>query len=280
MLEKNIISQANLPLATISEPAYGIQDTWIRILDGNGKVSVYDKKYVSIEGESSADTAMAYYKFNKDEHGNEFAANFNQLSYQLSFDLKMPIPNSGVYDEFFINAQYEAWKATFTPVGDYKYEKDNNVYTIDGYTPYFDNIIPICGTYKLGETNIQTYAGGQAAPKVSHNTANIYGKFNEQISLTNPANLKHFMLGIVPEKMRFKAKNTETFAQYCERNQAVIGDCDGFNNEIDYIVATGRYKLALLLATSENASTGKIVQKKYIVHRLIDGYVDFTEKEI
>ena len=278
MLEKNIISGSNISLTSIEEPAYGIQSNWVRILDNNGKASIYDKTYIAIQGESTEDTAMAYYKFYRDEYGNEFAPNFNQLSYQLSFDLKMPMPSTGIYDDDAIKAQYEVWKSSFIPVGDFKYEKDNNVYTLDGYTPYFNNFIPICGSFKLGTSNIQTYAGGSAVSGVAHNSSNVYGKFNEAISLTDPSNMRHFMLGLVPEKMRFKAKNTETFAQYCERNGVSVGSCDGFNNEIDYELATGRYKLALLLSTSDNQSSGKLVEKKYIIHRLIDGYVDFNDK--
>ena len=276
LLEKNVIAGNPLDLATITEPAYGIQNNWVRLLDKNGKVSIFDKTYIAIQGAASEDVAMAYYKLSKDEFGNDFTENFNQLSYQLSFDLRMSWPTSVVYDDATIEAQYEIWKSAFTPVGDYKYEKNNNYYTIDGYTPYYNNFIPICGSFKLGTTNIQTFAGGSSVDGISHNTTNIYGKFNEAPSLTNPANLRHFMLGLVPEKMRFKAKNTETFAQYCERNNFSFSTCVGYNNEIDYVLSTGRYKLALLLSTSDNRSSGKLAEKKYIIHRLIDGYFDFT----
>jgi hypothetical protein len=213
LLEKNVITGNPLDLATITEPAYGIQNNWVRLLDKNGKVSIFDKTYIAIQGAASEDVAMAYYKLSKDEFGNDFTENFNQLSYQLSFDLRMSWPTLVVYDDATIESQYEIWKSAFTPVGDYKYEKNNNYYTIDGYTPYYNNFIPICGSFKLGTTNIQTFAGGSSVDGISHNTTNIYGKFNEAPSLTNPANLRHFMLGLVPEKMRFNAKNTETFAQ-------------------------------------------------------------------
>lgn len=277
VIDKNEFYKEDVELLKITEPVNGLQNDWTRILSNNGKVSVYDRNYIDIKADASSDAAMALFSFYKDEFGNEFPSNFKQISYQISFDLWMPLLPTGVLEKEQIEDVFSLWKSTFKPVGDYKYENDGNIYTIDSYNEFFENFIPICGSYKIDQSLINTLSGGMPTEETVHNGSSTYGSFEKEISLTNDSNVRHFMLALVPEKIRFTAKNTETFSQYCERRSNEGKDCDNFNNEINYKIGTGKYKLALLISTSNNESTGDVSKKKYHIYRLLDKYVDFRK---
>lgn len=277
VLDKNISQGTGASLLQVSDPTTSIQDDWTRILQGDGRVSVYDRKYVAVEGNPSEDAAMAFFSLSKDEFGNDISWNFGHLSYQISFEFWMPSPEDGVLEEPDIQSKYNEWKAEFNPVGDYKYEKDGNFYTIDFYEPFYENLIPICGSYKLNPNDMTLIAGGLEVSDVPHRGTGVYADFDTDIKLSQPSNIKHFMLAMIPEKIRFKAKNFESFTQYCERLGVSSQECEGFNNEINYEINTGKYKLALLVSTSENTSSGEIAKKNYKITRFLSGYIDFND---
>ena len=277
VLDKNIDQNTKIGLLSISNSSSILQDNWTRILGGDGRASVYNKTYVGVIGDPSKDTAMVYYTLDKDEFGKDFPWYFNQLSYQISFDLWMPKPSTGVLNDKGIESKFSEWKEEFTPFGDYKYEKGGNLYTIDSYDPFFESMIPVCGAYKLDSSNLVTKEGGNAVDDIPNKFSPLYAEFSDKVQLSSSSNLKHFMLVVMPEKIRFKAKNTESYIQYCERRTTEGKDCLGFNNEINYELNTGRYKLALVIATCENESTGKLSSKNYVVHRMLPGYVDFNQ---
>lgn len=279
VLDKNKIDKTDIELYSIQEPDTKLQDSFSRMIGRDGKVSVYDRSYVAIEGDCSYDTAMAYYSLSKDEYGNDLSPNFSQLSYQISFELWMPYLSTGVMNDKEIKEKFAEWKSEFSPAGNYKYKKNNNIYTIDFYEPFYENFIPICGSFKFDSSSIVIKNGGASVSDVPHRQSNVYAEYSNPVSLANPSNTKHWMLALVPEKIRFKAKNTETFSQYCERMQVGFSQCSDFLNEIEYELNTGKYKLALLISTSDNEGSGQLSRKKYIIQRLIDEYVDFSSAE-
>jgi len=277
ILDKNALSDANVDLYSIQTPGSPIQTGFTRVLGNNGKASVYSSTFVAVTGNPSQDTAMAYTTISKDEYGNDFPAGFSQLSYQVSFSLWMPKLATGILTDEDIEERFNQWKSTFTPVGNYTYLRTKNVYTIDKYERFYENSIPICGAFKLDSQNIATKVGGDVYSGVEHNYPLIYGEYTQSPTLTHESNIRHWMLLLVPEKIRFRAKNTETYSQFCQRNSQDDGDCSGFNNEIEYEIGTGRYKLALILSTSANDSDERSAYKTHIIYRLLDGYVDFAE---
>lgn len=266
-MDQNILSVSN-PTA--------IQTKWTRILSGNGKASVVNLSKIVISGNPQEDAAMTYFTLAKDEFGQYLPSYFGQLSFQLSFNLQIEGLPPNVLNDETIQSQFDEWKAEFVPAGDHKYTKDGNTYTIDAAGPYFDNIIPICGSYKLSTSDLTFLSGGATADGYSHNDENIYATASEGAVLSHPANVRHYMLAIMPEKIRFKAKNTEAFFQYCDRLGVSEGECDGFLSEIEYKKLTGRFKLVLILATSENETSGQLAKKQYTISRLFGDYVDFS----
>lgn len=275
VLDKNVSQGNTVDLVSISAPPYYIQDNWTRIIQGKGKVSVNDSKYVAIEGDPSSDAAMAFFSLKKDEFDNEIPWNLSQLSYHLSFQLLMPLLPTGVLETSDIQDKFAEWKSEFTPVGNYKYEKDNNIYTIDSYNQYCENIIPICGAYKLKPDDLRVISGGETVSDVVHRKSMTYVDFNDSAKLSQPSNIRHFMLAMMPEKIKFRAKNTESYVQYCERLGSGFSDCSGFNNEIEYVLPTGKYKLALLISTSENEGPISSSNKNYKIASFLSGYIDF-----
>jgi len=275
VLDKSIIQNSGVDLVTISDPPNSIQDTWTRVISNNGKVSISDSEFVAIEGSPSEDSAMALYSLSKDEFGNDIPWSFGQLSYQLSFDLLMTLPSTGIMNEKDIESEFSTWKDSFTPVGDYKYEKDGNIYTLDSYSNFYQGIIPICGSYKFNPSNLTVSYGEKTVSEIDHNYPLTYVSLEGAVALSEPSNIRHFMLAMMPEKVRFKAKNIESHTQYCERLGVSSFDCTGFINEVGYEIDTGRYKLALFVSTSDNPSSGSSAKKNYKISRFLSGYIDF-----
>lgn len=275
-IEKSIIQSDSASVLRIKNPSIRLQDDWHRILGNDGKVSVQQSAKVAVEGNVTKDVAMAVFSLQKDEQGNDFLPDFSQLSYQISFNYLIDSSETVLENAADIEDQFRRWRSQFAPAGDYKYKKGNNLYTIGTYDAYFDNFIPICSSLKISVDSLQTKSGGAQSTLVTHDPysyGDTYKEYNQELKIDGDRNVNHFVLGIIPEKIRFSAKNVETFAQYCTRLNVSASVCDGYNNEINYELNTGRYKLALVLATSENDKNKSISDKNNRIIRILNDLV-------
>lgn len=270
----------NLSLLSVSDPL-SIQTGWTRFLSNGGSVSVNGTGTIGVDGNPSSDSAMAVFRLDADQDGRDFDGLFSQLSYQLSFDITastiggLPFPKLLEDD---IDRQFTDFKSQFNKSVNDQYSKDGNIFTLDRYDAVFDKIIPIAGSYKFGDFSSSSIAGGSDARNVEHLEVDEYVVSDEQSVVSNAGtNVNHFMVALMPEKVRFKASNIDPLFGYLDRNELEIDSSSTYVPQIEEIVYTGRYKMALILATSEDESTGDAASKKFHLLRQFGDPIDFDE---
>lgn len=280
-LEKERIQDDfNLSLISISNPL-SLQTGWTRFLSNGGSVSVNGTGTVGIDGNPSADSAMAVFRLDSDQDGRDFDGLFSQLSYQLAFNITASSIGGSPFPKLLdsdIDRQFTDFKSQFSKSVNDQYSKDGNIFTLDKYDAVFDKIIPIAGSYKFGDFSSSSISGGSDARNVEHLGADEYVVSDEQSVVSNAGtNVNHFMVALMPEKVRFKASNIDPLFGYLDRNELEIDSSSTYIPQIEEIVYTGRYKMALILATSEDESTGDAANKKYHLLRQFGDAIDFDE---
>jgi tartrate-resistant acid phosphatase type 5 len=198
-------------------------------------------------GNPSASRYAAWACLTQDENNNPFSAGFTQLHYQISFDLNLTSGSVTNRSEADVRSLYNTFVSGFTPRDDGAesnsnvYLKNANTYTISGIESYYDKMAPIAGAYKYPPICAN---GDTTAP---------------------PTHLRHFILGVVPEKVRFRAANTQTQAEFTASPPAGPGTYTQYVEEEYY---TGNYKLALLFETSANLADKRLSYKRKHAVRL------------
>lgn len=248
---------------------------FLRLLENTGGVSIPTSTLILLDGSPANDGAIAFYKLDANEDGKEFNGQFSQLSYQVSFNLEIRnVQNQGFPElsDDDIEKLFVDFKSQFSKsVGD-RYVKENNTFTLDKFDKFYDKIIPLVGSYDIGErwddlSNIipggtdARHAGGGV------NFQLVLPEFNGIVAANDGANLQHYMLVALPEKIRFKALNIDPLFTYLEKNELTAEAAETYIPQIEETVYTGRYKLAVILATSEDESTGDAASQKYHILR-------------
>ncbi len=265
-------------LLIINEPE-SISDSmqFYRMLDNNGAISQISSDSLVINSNPSEDGALAVYKLDRDENGNVFDGLFSQLSFQVSFDFNILGLPSSILGEDDLSDLYSTWVNQFEPIGNNIYNKNGNRFTIDKTNKYFDRIIPICGSYKFGDLSSQIEIGGQSVSGYTHIYNNEFIPMDDPAILAYQSNTRHFILGLIPEKIMFKASNMDTLSMFCENNELSPISCDGYIDYIESTYYTGVYKLAILLSTGEDESTGKVSHKKFHVIRQFGSNITLSQ---
>lgn len=233
--------------------------SWIELYTNDGIVAVNSTSSIDITTNPSIDGALAIYRLSTDENDVTFDGKWSQLSYQISFDLSLVGLPTTVTDDIEIEKQYKTWKEQFEGYENYKYYYANNIMSLNNCGTTFDTIIPIVGSYKIS-----------SFPDVHP------AQQDTQVNIDSNGNLKHFMLAIMPEKYIFKAVNTEPLFVYCSRNNVDVSGDNGYLSKIESVNYTGRFKLALILSTSENESSSSESDKSFQVIKMLGDYFDFA----
>ena len=275
VLDREAQSDLSFSLFSVESPE-AIEGDWYRCISGAGAVSLVSGNEIAVEANPAEDGSLAVYVLDRDADGIVFDGLYSQLSFQVSFDLNIPNDVAEIWDERKIDTEYKDWLAQFTPVGENRYEIDGNRFSLDRVEPYFDRIIPIVGSYKINPGSLTPIVGGADASGFNHAGSAEYLDFSDPATLGHEPNVKHFVLALMPEKVRFKAVNLDPLFTYCSTNDMDVSSCVGYTDQIENIHYTGKYRLALLLATSENDSTGSVSQKTHTIVRQFGDLIDFS----
>ena len=191
---------------------------------------------------------------------------YSQINYQMSFDASVGITQNGNllsnWDGKFLNIKeidtlYKDWKEEFDLLIDSFfsnvpiYTKNNNKFTIGRQDNVYDRIVPFCGAYKI----------------IVDPSAAIT---DFQIKITKEDNnLKDFMFGLMFEKSRFKATNSQTSIEYSIENND-----GGYVAKEEYNIYTGRAKLVVFIKTEDINDN----RANYIILREFPDTFDVIEK--
>tara|TARA_B100000614_G_scaffold262909_1_gene300833 strand:+ start:320295 stop:328112 length:7818 start_codon:yes stop_codon:yes gene_type:complete len=276
-VEKAYEAGVETPLINVSPIETDLDGDWHRLLDNGGGVSIAGNS-IGIVANPVDDGALALRCITADENGESFDGQFSQFSYQISFNLKASGFQNIPLGDRNLQLLFDEWKNQFTPVGNNRYEYEGNRMTLDQFERYYEKIIPIVGSYRFPNVTNGEIAGGTDAVGFDHTEADNYIPFSDAAELAHIANVNHFVLALMPEKVRFKAVNQEPKFVFCERNELSVDQCDGYVSELEEIHYTGRFKLALLLATSEDESTGHVSRKRFHVIRQFGDPIQFQSE--
>ena len=223
---------------------------WVKYLSNNGSATIDTSSPdiagdIRITGRPTEDQSLALAVVKRDGSGNDIDGNFSQFSYEINFDLLDNLERD-ILSDVDINIAYEDWESQFEKekLNSFKgksiFTKSDNKYIISREDRFFDKIIPIVGSYKKADAEQNIHDGVDEVNEI----------FEIEFSGDN-RNVNHYMIGLLPEKVRFKATNIQTFEQFCESRGVPVTDTDAIANyqyDISEVIYTGNYTLASLLA--------------------------------
>jgi len=208
---------------------YGVHhgNFWNAYNQNGGTTSIISDTAITVSGNAKTQKFAAFACLTRDQNDNYFDGLFSQLSYQIAFNLNVSASTQN-FDKFDVANEYETFKQMFQPV-ERSQQQDVNVYKYGGkyYTInepqlVYENIIPIVGAYK---------STGMCAGIIPDALAQI--------------SLHHYMIAVVPEKLRLTAKSTQGLS------------------DISEIYYTGKYKFAIVFETSANISDHRVGAQKH-----------------
>jgi hypothetical protein len=227
--------------------------------DGEGEISSDDTSpnSVNIEANPLIDSAWAITYLNKGTNFDWQEGEYSSLNYQISFDMNGVISQTSdlfdndnrdtVIGRNNIDYLYDVWKTGFfinyndsSGVPTYLY-RANNKMRIGKQENIYDRFVPIVGSYRNWEVGsiIDFTADGR--------------------------NVQHFVVGLMPEKIYFKATNIQSRIEYAEEHQISIDDSEGYVSSTIETIYTGKVKLVVLLSSeakiSEDPGQYKIVRE-------------------
>lgn len=249
----SMITNLNLPSPlniNMAEDQVYDSSVWVKYLSNNGTVAIDTSSpdiagEVRIRGRASEDQSLALSVIKRDGTGSDIDGNFSQLSYEINFDLLDNLDRD-ILSDSDIYTSYKTWESQFGKEkseafkGKSIFTKLDNKFIVSREDRFFDKIIPIVGSYK--NSDVEQY--------ITNNIEVVNDIFEIDFSGDN-RNVNHYMIGLLPEKVRFKATNIQTFEQFCESRGVPITDPQAiadYENEISEVIYTGRYSLASLLA--------------------------------
>lgn len=268
--QAEMLERGNLPVTYLSSsllvhavgdeynliPEYNTQDivenqAWNKERENNGvvvdSVASGTLPNLSITANAIDDMAMAFVSIRIAEESRDPSDSevipYSQINYQVSFTMDTTLTqpsslledwNHGYLSVEEVDTYYDTWRAGFVLDIDSSrsnvsiYAKDDNSFIIGRQDNIFDRMVPFFGSYEISTSN----------PSAQ----------NFQINITKDENnLKDFMFGLMLEKSRFKATNSQTVAEY----SIVTGSEIGYIPEEEHIIYTGRARLVAFIKTED-----------------------------
>jgi len=242
-----------------------IDNSWTEYEEEEGEITISNNnKNVKIFAKVIKDTAIAFTRINAEQGLGSFGTKYSQINYQLSFDFVgkiyqdhttlfqdgslFPYELSEPFSENDIEYLYEGWKkdnfllsidseVDGLPV----YLIENNRFVVGEEIHIYDRFIPFVGSYK--NENLDDVS---------------LGNYFSVIASGDEKNLRHFMIGLMPEKVCFKATNLDTWLEYCNRlnlNPSIAG---GYIPEKKEEIYTGKAKLVVIYNNSNSVLPAEI----------------------
>ncbi len=213
---------------------------WMAAASDSG-VNVGNNSEIRISGNPSTSQAMAWTIIDKDEVGVGFGNSFVQRQYEVSFNLKgnLPCLTDGEIAELYSN-----WKNQFTQVESESfnnaplYEYGKNKMVLGKVDKYYDRFVPLFGSYR--NPNLPAQFATCSMETTDEFSAIITG---------SNSTVQHYMIGLMPEKVRFAATNIQSFSEYCDSIGKTFGECqESYKASVDEVVYTGRYKMIVIMS--------------------------------
>ena len=246
-------------------------NSWITNINGSGGVSTSGaaSDNIVITGDTVSDTALAFMRLDVASGLDIIDGRYSQLNFQIEFDLlsQLSQDNTSLVNDTLnalsiieIDNLYDEWKSkfeveinsSFNNLPMYVY--DNNRFIIGKEYSVYDRFIPMIGNYK----NVALEGKG-SGDNITDDFQVVVSSNDQNISVgDNNYNLRHFMIGIMPEKTRFKATNIETKSEFADRNDILLSQANDYISEEQQEIYTGKGKLIVIYNTSNSLTNPQI----------------------
>ncbi|KKM90220.1 hypothetical protein LCGC14_1240850, partial [marine sediment metagenome] len=226
---------------------------------------------LSISANTIDDTAIAFSVMSQSDGFDITNDNFDQINYQVDFDFIGNIGQSAAFhntniplSQSDINDLFDNWKSKFSVEIDNRfngapvYIYQGNRFVIGKQENVYDRFIPLMGVYE--NSNLTG-----ASP--------ISSDFKIKISGDND-NVRHFVLCLLPEKVCFKAENSQTEGEFTRDN----GSATGYLAEEKQEFYTGKAELLMLFNTENSMDLVADEDASYSIVRRIGPSFDFNSK--
>lgn len=244
---------------------YAANTAWLMNPRGESVVDVISNAEMKISGNAGKEQALAWTIVDKDESNADFTSTFDQRQFEVSFRVTDNF-DGNVRTDDDINDLFETWKSPYSSSsGDtFKnqpiYTLSENSFILGRTSRYYDRMIPIFGSYRQDSLE----------ERFQNASMEAVFKFKAVVSDVN-SNVNHFMIGLMPEKVRFVATNTQTFQDFCAETGKSTNDsdcADAYLGDSEEIYLTGRYKLMVVIA-ADNSYFGGSALPKYALTRQV-----------
>jgi len=242
---------------------FTVGNMWLENETGSGTVTITDNETIGIQGNPLKDQAIAFAVLDKDVDGNSFDR-FDQLSFGFSFDIVDNLAEVALTEKD-IDALYVSWKNGFTSTPDTDatnaiyYVQNGNKFQVGRLDEVYDTIIPIAGSYDYSA----------ARTNLDQQVAAISSVFQANLS-RDDSTLKNYMLSLMPEKVIFRAKNTQS------QIESGLSDSE-YIEETENTILTGRYKLGLFIKTNNDWLNDAADVPKYALFRQSEQSFNFQD---
>lgn len=246
---------------------YNPNTAWLSYVDSEfeNNTIIDNNNKIRITGNPVDGQCMAFTTLDQDESGNSLDSTFDQQAFSISFNISDK-SDQDVLTDNDIDTLWDSWKIGYTAVVDQDfhnstlYKKSDNKFRLYKGERYFDRFIPIVGSYKNDN--------------LSSNFSNCEIEITDEFEVVvqgSGANLNHFMIGLMPEKVRFKATNVQTVEAFCEERGTSLTECiNAYLNDEELLIYTGRYTLAAVI----NADTNYVGSSNNARYRLVRNISD------
>lgn len=213
---------------------------WFSFETHHGISDPIDNNTINVQGNPYKDEAISFVKLDRNEDGSKIGNKYDYLNYGISFDLLANF-NTTRLEKEDINDSYKEWLSQFnqTKTEEFNrlplYEKAGNEFLVERNDRVFDRFIPLVGSYK----------NELLSDRIDNCETHSNDTFRA-VAIGDNATLRHFMVGLMPEKSIFTATNRQSLDEFC-----VSGNLDGCQD--DYIPQlveehyTGRYQLFVVM---------------------------------
>ena len=258
----------------IAIPRDIITKSWIVNANRSGAVDILSNRKVRVQANTIEDTALAFVSMSPGNGFNILGEDYSKINYQIDFEtdlqlsqnnMTLNIPDRAVLSSEHIQRLYENWKANFNVQIDEDFsnipayvDSNNNKFVVGKQENIYDRFIPLMGVYE--NSNL---AGSSP----------ISSDFKIKLSGDND-NVRHFVLCLLPEKVCFKAENSQTEGEFT----ASTGSAIGYTAEEKQEFYTGRAELVMLFNAENSMDLVAEDETSYSIVRRIGPSFDFNIK--
>ena len=240
----------------------------IKVVQNDGNIFLDGESSFTIAGNTIDDAAMRIICLYCDCNNADFGEDVQQLNYQIEFNLSIEdiFKENDVFssymflednyiDDKFIDNLWSDWVGGYNVYDNDAFNKANcyslneNLFVLGKKNYIYDRFIPLVGSFK-DSSSVYNAILSQEEVYDEDFKVTISG-IGDSAGLR--PSLSNFFIGLIPEKIVFKATNIESFKEFAERLEySYEAGSDYYIPNKKLEIYTGRYKIVMYTPVDTN----------------------------